>query len=670
MQHISGLFSKKNDKQWADFGVRLAIGGMFLLSLFPPNAPAAAGPAAVSAAPTFTVNSLADVAASAPLDNGVCETLPGNHICTLRAAIMKANHYPGGGVTIQLPAGTFDLTTPPSGLDDETSGDLNINASITLTGAGAAATLIDAHQLDRVINVAPGSTVSLSSLTLRGGLVNNTGGGLQNSGTLTLNNSVISGNRTLGGSSGGGIANLQGTLTLNNTQVHDNLANGNAGGIYNDTNSSMTLNNSIVDGDQTIDGGYGGGLGNSGTLTLNNSLVNGNQTGGGLQTAGKGGGIANFAGSLTLTNSTVSNNSSESDGGGVYSTAAVYSYFSTIAGNLADSGSVGAGTGGGIFSAAGASSLKATLLGQNYAGAALNDGHGSINSLGYNFIQTTSGMTLLGITVSNLTGQDPLIDSPKLMGGPTPTRALFAGSPAIGAVPSAQCTDSFGAPLSVDQRGYPRPVNGACSMGAFEGQQPAVGFLRNLVRNGDAEGAASSPNGLFVPVPAWQSGAQIMTSVHYNAPGGFPAVSSDLVPANHGDNFFAGGSSLGAGGTQVIDLAPLAASLDTGNIQYDLSSDLGGYLNQSDQATVEADFLDQSSHLLTQVILGPVSAADRGNLTGFLHRSASGMVPLSTRQVEIFIVMTTVNGPYNDSYVDNVSLVLSGKMVFLPLVTR
>ena len=44
--------------------------------------------APVYAVTTFTVNSTADVPASAPLNNGVCETAPGNGICTLRAAVM------------------------------------------------------------------------------------------------------------------------------------------------------------------------------------------------------------------------------------------------------------------------------------------------------------------------------------------------------------------------------------------------------------------------------------------------------------------------------------------------------------------------------------------------------------------------------------------------------
>ena len=63
--------------------------------------PAQSAPAA---APTFTVNNVADVGmVSGTLDNGICETAPGSGICTLRAAIIKANHWPGGGVTIHLP---------------------------------------------------------------------------------------------------------------------------------------------------------------------------------------------------------------------------------------------------------------------------------------------------------------------------------------------------------------------------------------------------------------------------------------------------------------------------------------------------------------------------------------------------------------------------------------
>jgi hypothetical protein len=58
-------------------------------------------------------------------------------------------------------------------------------------------------------------------------------------------------------------------------------------------------------------------------------------------------------------------------------------------------------------------------------------------------------------------------------GGPTQTHALVAGSPAIDAG-GLVCLDADGEPLTTDQRGLPRPVDGdgdgvaACDIGAFE----------------------------------------------------------------------------------------------------------------------------------------------------------------------------------------------------------
>ena len=61
-------------------------------------------------------------------------------------------------------------------------------------------------------------------------------------------------------------------------------------------------------------------------------------------TSGKGGGIAHFAATLTIINSTISNNSALSDGGGIYNVATVFTYFTTIAGNLADNRALANGT--------------------------------------------------------------------------------------------------------------------------------------------------------------------------------------------------------------------------------------------------------------------------------------------------------------------------------------
>jgi CSLREA domain-containing protein len=178
-------------------------------------------PAAARAA-TFVVNSTAD-AVDAARGNGVCATdtsSPAAGACTLRAAIQEANALAGAPHTIVLPAGTYILTIPGAE-DAAASGDLDITASMTISGAGAAATIIDANDIGRVFQVMRGSVVTISGVTARRGngyLEPGVGGGVLNDGTLTLNDSVVSRNR-----GGAGIVN-RGTLTLNNSGVSGNTA--------------------------------------------------------------------------------------------------------------------------------------------------------------------------------------------------------------------------------------------------------------------------------------------------------------------------------------------------------------------------------------------------------------------------------------------------------------
>jgi hypothetical protein len=94
----------------------------------------------------------------------------------------------------------------------------------------------------------------------------------------------------------------------------------------------------------------------------------------------------------------------------------------------------------------------------------------------------------------NIFNVDPLLNTSGLQfnGGPTQTVSLLSGSPAIGVVPAADCTDVVTPPhpLSIDQRGYPRPGIGetACDMGAYEFQHPIAfsHFTGNVVIDADA----------------------------------------------------------------------------------------------------------------------------------------------------------------------------------------
>ena len=91
--------------------------------------------------------------------------------CSLREAITAANtDTPFGGCpagsgadTITLPAGTYTLTVPNAGAmneDNNATGDLDVNTSLTIQGAGAGNTIIQAgtdpsNGIDKVLALNP-----------------------------------------------------------------------------------------------------------------------------------------------------------------------------------------------------------------------------------------------------------------------------------------------------------------------------------------------------------------------------------------------------------------------------------------------------------------------------------------------------------------------------------
>jgi len=102
------------------------------------------GLAGIGRAATFTAASTTDAVDINPGD-GVCATA--GAVCTLRAAIQETNAL-GGTNTIILPSGTYTLSIAGTDENASASGDLDIVMgsdidNLTITGAGAATTIID-----------------------------------------------------------------------------------------------------------------------------------------------------------------------------------------------------------------------------------------------------------------------------------------------------------------------------------------------------------------------------------------------------------------------------------------------------------------------------------------------------------------------------------------------
>jgi hypothetical protein len=338
-------------------------------------------------------------------------------LLSLREALDQANSDAGrgqsdtivfdpslGNATITLSAGPLELS--------------GASATATETIDGGGRVTVSGHGASRVFQIDAGVAAELDGLTISHGCITDDGGGILNSGTLTVSYSTLSANT---GIAGGGISN-SGTLTVSYSTLTGNTA-----------------------------GSNGGGIANHGTLTVSNSTLAANAA------ARDGGGLWSgpALGACTLTNVALSANRANTSGL--------------------------AGHGGGVFvdpATALQPVLHNTLSAGNFNGATgtnRDDVNGALDSGGdYNLIGDGTGLTGLSNGVNgNLVGSaaapiDPLLGPLQDNGGPTATMALLPGSPALDAGNNAYATPT-------DQRGsgFPRVLNGRIDIGAFE-QAPTL----------------------------------------------------------------------------------------------------------------------------------------------------------------------------------------------------
>ena len=207
-------------------------------------------------------------------------------------------------------------------------------------------------------------------------------------------------------------------------------------GAVNNSGSLFVSDSTLVANSASQLGGaiYNNGSGSNGTVSIKNSTISGNQAG------QFGSAIFNQAGSINISNSTISGNDTVNSPTG----AAIY------------------GPSGAVFM------VTNSIVGGNQGG---NCGGTMFTNGGYNISDdvscafgTSTGAN--GLTIGD--NIDPLLDAAGLQdnGGPTETIALQSNSPAIDAIPLADCP-------STDQRGAPRPdpdnpAETACDIGAFE----------------------------------------------------------------------------------------------------------------------------------------------------------------------------------------------------------
>jgi hypothetical protein len=416
-------------------------------------------------------NALADV-------HTVCAS--GCEYTSIQVAINAADD----GDTIDLAAETYTET-------------ITLNKSIDIVGEGAKQTILQAagpEQIaaSRVVTVTAGISTTIQGVTIRNGFIaEQNGGGIHNSGTLTLTESTISNNSVYMGG-GGGIYN-QGHLVIFDSVIKNNdVQFGSGGGIYNIAdglvfeNVTFNHNRAEVSGGGMVCGGrhhtftnlsftrnssgdYGGGGGlviiNS-NPKITNAVFRSNAADYGEGFIG-GGGILNINSNPTLTNIIFQGNSAEYTNGGAISN--IDSQPTLM--NVSISGNTTSLNGGGIYNQNSNITITNSIIWDNFSSAITGTAATSIYNvdstsiISYTLVQGSGGSDnwdpTLGTDAGNNLDADPSFVSNSDL-------HLQAGSPAINAGTDITCP-------AADLDGKPRPIGPSCDLGAYE-----YGFLRYI----------------------------------------------------------------------------------------------------------------------------------------------------------------------------------------------
>jgi CSLREA domain-containing protein len=376
----------------------------------------------------YSVNSLADI------------LNPPAGVVTLRSAIAAANATPGVDTIRFQVTGAIVLngTMLPE-----------ITNDLTITGPGANSLVIDAQGLSRVLRTDAGTMVGISGLALANGNVGAFygGGAVLNYGVLTMQDDAVL--QSYAGSGGGGVFN-RGTVTITNcTFSNDSSGPGEfpfapgGGGLYSETNATVIgsdfANNSAVNGGGAMDchagslmvqgttldnnsAFAGSGIFNSGKSEVIDCTISHNTGEGSISNDGMtdvvgctitqnsadiGGGIVNYdflgLAKMTITNSTISENSAAMYGGGIFNGSMLTVVDTNVSNNSGQ-------TGGGIFnnSLGSVQVVNSILSGNTSALGGAVENYGSLQLNGSTLAGNSSGQ---GGGIRNTGGNATLIAS-------------------------------------------------------------------------------------------------------------------------------------------------------------------------------------------------------------------------------------------------------------------
>jgi CSLREA domain-containing protein len=217
--------------------------------------------------------------------------------CSLREALRAAETNkkvggcaagsPAGIDSIQIPAGTYDLTQGP----------LFLGPKVRLNGVSKNTVIIDGRI---ITDFQPEQSAWIKHVTLLHGCADHIGGPSGDCGTDAFENFELSNGLVASYQAGGCLVHLLGTLTLDHVVVRACGATS-GGGIRNDGTLHL-VKVALRDND----GEGAGGIFNNGALTMTDSYCDNNN-------GDEAGGCAINNGFMRVTNSQITNNSSGSD---------------------------------------------------------------------------------------------------------------------------------------------------------------------------------------------------------------------------------------------------------------------------------------------------------------------------------------------------------------------